>query len=103
MFCVSEVTGQRIRGEHAHRECHQLLICVNGSIRVLIDNGKQRREVVLDTPQLGLHITPMVWASQRGFTADAVTVVLASHPYDSSDYIRSYDEFRRLMAADNNE
>jgi len=96
LFCVSEVTSQRIRGEHAHRECHQLLMCVNGSIRVLVDNGRQRREVVLDNPQQGLHIAPMVWASQRGFTADAVAMVLASHPYDNADYIRNYDDFRRV-------
>jgi acetyltransferase-like isoleucine patch superfamily enzyme/dTDP-4-dehydrorhamnose 3,5-epimerase-like enzyme len=99
IFCVYEVTGERIRGEHAHRECHQILICINGSLRVLVDNGTERREVTLDTPQSALHIHPMVWASQRRFSPNAVVLVLASHPYDNADYIRDYNDFRQMTLA----
>jgi dTDP-4-dehydrorhamnose 3,5-epimerase-like enzyme len=97
IFCVYEVTGERIRGEHAHRECHQILICINGSLRVLVDNGTERREVTLDTPQSALHIHPLVWASQRRFSPNAVVLVLASHPYDNADYIRDYRDFQQVV------
>lgn len=99
IFCVFEVTGERIRGEHAHHECHQILICINGSLRVLVDNGAERREVNLDSPQTALHIHPLVWASQRRFSPNAVVLVLASHSYDNADYIRDYNDFQKVVAA----
>ena len=99
-FTVFGVPSAEIRGEHAHRVCHQLLVCVNGSLAVLVDDGSERGEVVLDDPAVGLYLPPLIWGSQFGYSADAVLVVLASHPYDGSDYIRDYDEFRALVGPD---
>ena len=95
-FTVFGVPSAEIRGEHAHRVCHQLLVCVNGSLSVLVDDGHERGEVVLDDPGVGLYLPPLIWGSQFGYSADAVLVVLASHPYDGSDYVRDYEEFRAL-------
>ena len=92
-FVISSVPGEDIRGEHAHRELHQLLLCLAGSVVVDVDDGERRRTVVLDCPQVGLHLEPMVWASQHQYTADAVLLVLASREYDPADYIREYGEF----------
>ncbi|HEX4114937.1 MAG TPA: WxcM-like domain-containing protein [Solirubrobacteraceae bacterium] len=92
-FLVYDVPSQEIRGEHAHRTCHQFLICIAGRVSVAVDDGKRRAEVVLDDPTLGIYIPPMVWASQFRYDPDAVLLVLASHPYDASDYIREYDSF----------
>jgi acetyltransferase-like isoleucine patch superfamily enzyme/dTDP-4-dehydrorhamnose 3,5-epimerase-like enzyme len=92
-FVVYDVPGKEVRGEHAHRALHQVLVCVKGSLSVMLDDGEHRDEVLLDGPHLGLYVPPMVWTSQYRYSADAVLLVLASDPYDAADYIRSYDEF----------
>jgi UDP-2-acetamido-3-amino-2,3-dideoxy-glucuronate N-acetyltransferase len=92
-FMVSDVPSKELRGEHAHRECEQLLICVSGSVNVLCDDGEHRQEFTLDTPELGLHIGPMVWGTQYRYSKDSVLLVLASLPYDPNDYIRDYETF----------
>ncbi len=98
-FLVYAVSDQRIRGEHAHRECKQFLVCVSGSIHVVLDDGTQREEIVLSRPNLGLYVPPMTWTTQYKFTGNAVLLVFASHQYDKNDYIRDYQEF--LEAAGN--
>ena len=97
-FMVYEVPGKDVRGEHAHKELHQFLICIKGSCAVVVDDGQSRCEVVLDKPTLGLHVPPMVWATQYKFTPDAVLLVLASDIYKADDYIRDYDEYLMLVS-----
>jgi len=93
VFTVMNVPSHHVRGEHAHKECHQLLVCLQGSIVVAADNGVERFEWVLDRPNIGLHIKPMTWAAQYRYSKDAVLAVFASHSYDAEDYIRDYEEF----------
>jgi dTDP-4-dehydrorhamnose 3,5-epimerase-like enzyme len=97
-FLVFDVPGEHVRGEHAHRECHQFLICVKGKITVVADNGQTCEEFLLHRPSLGLHVPPMVWCTQSGYSADAVLLVFASEKYDAADYVRDYDEFLRLVS-----
>lgn len=96
-FVVYDVPSQETRGEHAHRRCHQFLVCVHGAVRVLADDGAQRQEFLLDSPTLGLHLPPMVWGTQYRYTPDAVLLVFASEPYDADDYVREYAQFRDLV------
>lgn len=96
-FMVFGVPSREIRGEHAHRTCHQFLICVRGSCAVVADDGGRRVEVTLDAPQRGLYLPPMTWGIQYKYSADALLLVFASHHYDASDYIRNYDEFCELV------
>jgi UDP-2-acetamido-3-amino-2,3-dideoxy-glucuronate N-acetyltransferase len=98
-FLVFDVPGKDVRGEHAHRTCHQFLICARGSLAVLVDNGRDREEILLDRPEFGLYLPPMTWAVQYKYSPDAVLMVLASDPYDPADYIRSYDEFLAAAGA----
>jgi UDP-2-acetamido-3-amino-2,3-dideoxy-glucuronate N-acetyltransferase len=93
-FMVFDVPGKDVRGEHAHRKCHQFLVCARGSVAVVVDNGRTSEEVMLDAPDLGLYVPPMVWAVQYRYSSDALLLVFASDPYDPDDYIRDYDEFR---------
>jgi len=95
-FLVFDVPSREVRGEHAHRECHQFLVCVHGECRVIADDGKEREEIVLDSPCTGVHIAPMVWATQYRYSQDAVLLVLASDVYKPDDYIRDYAEFCAL-------
>ena len=97
-FIVHDVPSKDVRGEHAHKELHQFLICVRGQCSVVLDNGGIRFEVRLDKPTLGLHIPPMVWATQYKFTPDAALLVLASDVYKADDYIRNYEEYLRVVS-----
>lgn len=95
-FLVYDVPTAETRGEHAHHRCHQFLIAVKGSVRVVADDGRQRQEFLLDRSNLGLHLPPMVWGIQYHYSPDAVLLVFASDYYDADDYIRDYAEFQRL-------
>jgi acetyltransferase-like isoleucine patch superfamily enzyme len=92
-FLVYDVPSREVRGEHAHRVCHQFLICVHGRVNVACDDGERRAEVTLDDPTVGVYVPPLVWASQFRYEDGAALLVLASHPYDPDDYIRDYDTF----------
>jgi UDP-2-acetamido-3-amino-2,3-dideoxy-glucuronate N-acetyltransferase len=95
-FVVFDVPSHEVRGEHAHKELHEYLVCVNGSSSVIVDDGRNRAEIVLDNPAIGLHLPPMTWTTQFRYSRDAVMVVLASDIYRADDYIRDYDEFLQL-------
>ena len=96
-FVVFNVPGKEVRGEHAHKKCDQFLVCLRGRVAVMVDNGRARDEVVLETPAVGIHIPPMIWAVQYKYSSDAMLLVLAAERYDPEDYIRSYDEFLRAV------
>lgn len=97
-FLIYEVPGKEVRGEHAHKNLHQFMLCVKGSCAVVVDDGKERCEIILDKPTLGLHVPPMIWATQYKFTQDAVLLVLASEVYEADDYIRNYEEFLKMVS-----
>lgn len=98
-FVEFDVPTVEVRGEHAHREQHQFLICLKGKCSVVLDDGQHRDEVVLDRPNVGLHLPPLIWASQYHYSPDAVLMVLASDVYKAEDYIRDYDEYLALVKA----
>lgn len=92
-FLIFDVPTEKTRGEHAHRTCHQFLVCARGSVAVVADDGLNRGEFVLDNPGMGIYLPPMIWGTQYKYSADAVLLVFASHFYDPADYIRDYDDF----------
>lgn len=98
VFHVMNVPSHHIRGEHAHKVCHQLLVCLQGSVSVVADNGTERKEWILDRPDLGIHLHPMIWGIQYHYTNNAVLTVFASHTYDPDDYIRDYEEYTRTIS-----
>ncbi|APA83598.1 sugar 3,4-ketoisomerase [Francisella tularensis] len=81
------------RGFHAHKELKQVLVCVSGSCKVLVDDGNRKENILLDTPDKGLLISGLVWREMYDFSPDCVLMVLASDFYDESDYIRDYNDF----------
>lgn len=92
-FAVFGVPSKDVRGEHAHRTCEQVLVCLRGSVRCIVDDGTRRDEVTLDHPGRGLYMPAMTWGTQFDYSPDAVLGVFASLPYDGADYIRDYDDF----------
>lgn len=93
IFYLYDIPGGESRGAHAHKECHQFLLAASGSFEVQLDDGKVKKTVMLNQPFRGLHIPPEIWASEVNFSSGAICLVLASHKYDESDYIREYNEF----------
>lgn len=93
VFYSYDVPEGEDRGAHAHKECHQFLIAPSGPFDVVLDDGRSKRIVTLDSPGKGLHLPPGVWASELGFTPGAICLVLASHGYSEDDYIRNYSEY----------
>ena len=89
-----------IRGCHAHKKLDQVLICLKGSCKILLDNGMEKETVSLEKPYEGLYITGNIWREMYDFTPDAVLIVLASEPYNEDDYIRDYDAFLRFIGED---
>lgn len=82
------------RGFHAHKELRQLAICVRGSCRFVMDDGKNKEEIILNCPHTGLLIEPMQWHEMYDFSEDCIVVVLANDHYNESDYIRNYSDFQ---------
>jgi hypothetical protein len=99
LFTVSGVSSEEVRGEHAHRECEQFLICINGSVNAIVDDGTSREEYVLNKPDIGLYMPAMTWGTQYKYSADSILLVLASHLYENEDYIRDYGDFRAFSEA----
>ena len=81
------------RGFHAHRNLKQVVVCVTGSCRFVLDNGKSREEIILDSAATGLVIEDLTWREMHDFSQDCVLLVLASEYYDEADYIRDYQKF----------
>lgn len=93
VFYLYDIPGGESRGAHAHKECHQFLIAVSGSFEVLLDDGKIKKLVQLNTPNIGLHIPPGIWASEVNFSSGSVCLVLASEEYNEKDYLRGYNNY----------
>lgn len=93
VFYLYDVPTGEDRGAHAHKELHQFLICLAGSFDVSLDDGKEKEIVHLNRPWKGLHIPPMIWASEINFDPGSVCLVLSSDYYSEADYYREYDEF----------
>jgi UDP-2-acetamido-3-amino-2,3-dideoxy-glucuronate N-acetyltransferase len=94
-FVVFGVPSSEIRGEHAHRALEQFLVCVHGACSVRLFDGERGDEIVLDRPDLALHVPPMIWTTQHKYSPDAVLLVLASDVYREEDYIRDLGEFHQ--------
>ena len=96
VFYLYDIPGGESRGAHAHKECHQFLVAASGSFEVLLDDSITKRQVQLNKPDMGLHIPPGIWASEINFSSGAICLVMASHNYNESDYIRSYEEYKTI-------
>ena len=96
VFYLYDIPGGEDRGAHSHMDCHQFLVAASGSFEVLLDDGKVKKTVMLNQPFRGLHIPPGIWASEINFSSGSICLVLASHKYEESDYVRDYNEFLKL-------
>ena len=93
VYWTYDVPGGESRGGHAHKELYQLVVAMSGSFTVTLDNGWERKTILLNHPWQGLLIKPGLWRTLDDFSSGAVCLVLASEVYEEEDYIYDYDEF----------
>ena len=91
------------RGFHSHKSLEQILVCIHGSCKILLDNGHEKKVVPLEKPYEGLYIANDIWREMYDFSPDAVLLVLASDFYKEEDYIRDYEEFLKSTYQERNE
>ena len=98
VYYIFDTKKEAKRGFHAHKNLEQVAICVSGSCKFLLDDGKERvKDIILNSPNKGLFIGKMIWREMYDFSDDCVLLVIASDYYDESDYIRDYEEFLKLV------
>ena len=96
VFYVYGVRDQNNRGEHSHHKTEQIIICLNGKLEVLCDDGVNKKKYLLESPQQALYIPAMIWDEQNYLTDDTVMLVLCNNHYNINDYIESYDDFLKI-------
>ena len=100
VFYIYDIPTEATRGAHAHHELHQFLVCLAGSFEVVATDTKSEKLFLMNRPWFGLHIPPMIWASEVNFAPGSVCLVLVSDLYDEGDYIRDYQDYYELMNKD---
>jgi dTDP-4-dehydrorhamnose 3,5-epimerase-like enzyme len=102
VYYMYNVGENVIRGKHAHKSLKQVLICIHGKCKILLDDGKGDKQIIqLDSPNKGLYVSNILWREMYEFSPDAVLLVLASELYDESDYIRNYNDFLEFVSKEN--
>ena len=96
VFTIQNIKKTDMRGGHTHHQTHQILICVVGQCVIDMDNGIEKKTLILNSPAQGIVLYPYVWHTMRDFKDGAILMVLANTDYDEKDYIRSYDEFLKI-------
>ena len=94
---IKGMTGNDKRGGHTHHKTNQILICISGECKVSLDNGKDKADVVLDKADEGLLLYPYVWHSMYDFKPNTILIVLADRKYNEKEYIRSYEDFKKII------
>jgi dTDP-4-dehydrorhamnose 3,5-epimerase-like enzyme len=93
VFWITDVPEGTIRGEHANRECTELLVAVSGKVSLWLTDGNEEWNITLSDPNQGLYIPPMVWCKLYDFSSDATIVCMADKEYDPEQYINDYQQF----------
>ena len=102
VYYLYDIPSGSFRGGHSHKKLEQLIVAINGSFKIKVDDAFHVKEFVLSKPYEGLYIPPMVWRDLVEFSSDSVCMVLASEEYDEKDYYRVYDEFIKDARKENN-
>jgi len=101
IYYLFDVPGGSTRGGHAHKALEQVLVAVMGALDVVLDDGERKKTIRLDRAYKGLYIPRLIWRELENFSSGGICLVLASLPYDESDYYRDYREFLKAVEATN--
>lgn len=95
VYYILDADPKKVRGFHAHKKTKQVIFCIQGDIKLVLDNGKKRKKIFLDQPNIGVLIDKMIWHEMKDFKKETILLVLASKVFDEKDYIRDYEKFKR--------
>ena len=95
-FWIYDVPGGEFRGGHAYREAEEFIVALSGSFDVVVDDGTRKQVFSLNRSYYGLYIPKRMWRGMENFSTNSLALVLSSTPYDEADYIREYEEFKRI-------
>jgi hypothetical protein len=93
IYYMYDIPEDKIRGEHAHKNLEQLILCLNGSFDIIIDNGVCKKKFSLNDPSYALYVPKMHWRILDNFSKNSICLVLASQEYNENDYYRDYNDF----------
>ena len=97
IYYLYETKVTHVRGVHAHHKLEQVIVALRGKFEIKLDDGKRSKIVVLDKPNLGLYICPMIWREVASLDNNGICMVLASRKYEEEDYIHDYKDFISLV------
>lgn len=95
VYYITKSDPKLSRGYHAHKKTKQVIFCIQGSIKLTLDNDKKRKQIILDKSNIGVFINKMIWHEMTDFIKDSIVLVLASEVFDEKDYIRDYAQFKK--------
>lgn len=94
VFWIYGTNPDTVRGQHAHRSCWEMVCAVSGSFSITLSNGNEEKAFLLDSPDKGVIIPPMVWCRLSDFAPGTVCMALASGDYDAEGYINDFEQFK---------
>lgn len=97
VYYIANANPKLPRGLHAHRKTRQIIFCIQGSIKLLLDNGKKKEEILLNKPNIGVVLENMIWHQMHDFRSNTILLVLASAEFSEKDYIRDYEQFKKQV------
>jgi oxalate decarboxylase/phosphoglucose isomerase-like protein (cupin superfamily) len=97
VYWIYDVPGGAIRGSHAYKNLHEVVIALSGSFDVILNDGKEEKRWQLNRSYYGLYVPNMLWRTLENFSTNALCLILASETYDEKDYVRDYEIFTRLV------
>lgn len=100
LYFIHDAENNAVRGKHAHKKNLQVLFCIKGSIKILLDNGQDKEEIVLNNSNEGIFLDKLMWHEMLDFRKETILLIIASEKYDENDYIRNYQEFLKLSQVD---
>lgn len=95
-YWIYDVPGGEYRGSHAFKDSTELIIALSGSFDLVLNDGKEEKRFHLNRSYSGLYVPNMLWRSLDNFSTNSVALIVSSHPYDETDYIRDFDEFKKI-------
>lgn len=97
VYFITKPNNGSVRGKHSHKKLKQILFCIQGSVKMVLDNGSQKESVILDDPSKGIFLEPFVWHEMHELDKRTILLVLASDIYKAEDYVRNYDDFLKIV------
>ena len=99
-YWIYDVPGGEARGGHAYRKNEEFIIALSGSFDIVLDDGTEKKVFSLNRSYYGLYVPKGLWREMNNFSTNSLALILASTPYDRTDYIYDYNEFKALLKRD---